>query len=516
MRHRLLAALAFAGTALAANAARVELSATPAWQGWTRAERTTELEVRVASDAAMRATLEVAAGAQRVQATLVLQPGQTQRLSLPLGAAESVEVSLVPASGEPQRRHLRLQRSESPLLALALAAPLAAATASAAALPSPAATPSALALPGFHALQVAAADLPHQAAAYASVDALVVDAATLAALAPEQLAALLAHAAGCARVVVVVGADARLARALEGADGCGARSLMLAATPAQAAAQLEASFASPLPAPLPTAVLAALADAAPTLWSRIAVAVALYLAAALLAALFVTAWPAAALLALLATVAALTLPRVLPADTQTVIWSEGESGARAARYQARERVIGAAPMELSLAIPPQLAAAARPCETAPTMRLAFDPAEGRLASASFATRLFGQASLCFSGSFPLARSIGAEPGRAGAFTVRNSGIAAWPRGWWLAEGRVHELPALAPGAAVAMPAGGAPEPVRASTLPGAAGGRAAERAALERVPQGGGAALWPLDLAGVAALPPGARGWLLVTAAAAP
>lgn len=115
MRLRLLVALALAGTALAAAAARIELSATPAWQGWTRAERTTELEVRVASDAAMRATLEVAAGAQRVQAALVLQPGQPQRLSLPLGAAESVEIALVPAGGEPQRRQLRLQRSESPL-----------------------------------------------------------------------------------------------------------------------------------------------------------------------------------------------------------------------------------------------------------------------------------------------------------------------------------------------------------------------------------------------------------------
>ncbi|MCC6853803.1 MAG: hypothetical protein IT502_15995 [Rubrivivax sp.] len=370
-------------------------------------------------------------------------------------------------------------------------------------------------MPGFHALRVAAADLPHQAAAYASVDALVVDAATLAALAPEQLAALLAHAGGCARVVVV-GADARLARALEGAGGCGARSLMLAATPAEAAAQLEASFARPLPAALPAAALAALADPAPTLWSRVAVAVALYLAAALLAALFVTAWPAGALLALLATVTALTLPRVLPAAAQTVIWSEGESGARTARYQARERVVGAAPMELSVAIPPQLAAAARPCEAALPMRLTFDTAEGRLASASFATRLFGQASLCFSGSFPLARSIGAEPDRAGAFTVRNTGATAWPRGWWLAEGRVHELPALAPGAAAEMPAGGTPGPVHASTLLDAAGGRAVERAALERVPQGVGAALWPLDLAGVAALPPGARGWLLVAAAAAP
>jgi hypothetical protein len=136
--------------------------------------------------------------------------------------------------------------------------------------------------------------------------------------------------------------------------------------------------------------------------------------------------------------------------------------------------------------------------------LDFDAAEERTTAMAFDARLFMQATLCYSGSFAMARSmaVGADGDDR---EVRNTGPNAWPAGRFVDQGRVHELAPQAAGASTTLASGiGRP----------AADG--AERTAVARVPPVAAAVLWPLDLRGVAALPQRAEGWLLLSAEPGP
>ena len=121
--------------------------------------------------------------------------------------------------------------------------------------------------------------------------------------------------------------------------------------------------------------------------------------------------------------------------------------------------------------------------------------------AEFETRLFRQVSLCYSGSFPMARAIAIEAReRRCERDVRNAGAKAWPEGALLVEGLVHDLPALGPGAHATVAANVA-----------RAAGDAARRMAVMRTRPDGAAALWKLELSGVADIPIDSQGWLLVS-----
>ena len=482
MRHRLLLALALCGAAHAAAPPRIELTAAPAWGGWSRPGRVTELDIRVSSDAATRAMLEVAAGRQSVRAELDLQPGRVARLHVPVAAADTLAVSVTTPAGPPSRRDIGVARSESPLLGIGLA------------------TQGRVELEGFHALALGADDLPRQASAYSSIDALILDAPTLGALDAAQLRALLAHAAGCGRIVVI-DPDARVRRLLEGAGGCGGLALMHAGSLADARDRLASSLATRLPSALPPAGIGELTRADHGAWHRVAVILALYFAAAALALMFAGSLPVIVLTPALAAALALAALHLMQAPSQLVVWSEGESGARLARYQAWQRHAGVVRERARVPIPALLAASAQPCDPARAMRLDFDPGRAQASAAEFDTRLFRQTSLCFSGSFPMARSIAVASGVDGSRQLRNTGAMAWPAGVLLADGRVHPLPALGPGAGATLPA-----------QPGQPSPDAAARTAMTRMPTDGVAALWPLELGGVADLPARASGWLLVSA----
>ena len=99
------------------------------------------------------------------------------------------------------------------------------------------------------------------------------------------------------------------------------------------------------------------------------------------------------------------------------------------------------------------------------------------------------------------RSIDVEARADGSHAVRNSGARAWPSGVLLAKGLVHELPAIVPGAAAVI-AADARRPA----------GDAAVRLASTRTGFDETAALWALDLSGVAGAPVDSTGWLLVSA----
>ena len=479
----LLLGLALCGMAHATPPPRIDLAVTPAWKGWSRPGRATEVDIRLGSDLATRVTLDLLAGRQTVHAELDLEPGRVMRLHLPVGSAERVAVSVAAPTGPPERREIGIAQSESPLLGVGLA------------------NNDPVQLEGFHTVALAGLDLPHNAAGYAGIDALILDAPTLGALDQRQLAALLTHAAGCGRIVLV-NTDPRLRRVLDAAAGCGRHALMSAATPADASELLKASLSASLPTALTQSDVRGLARPAEPIWNRIAVMLAVYIAAAALALLFFSSLPLLLLTPALAALAMLTLLHVMQPPQQLVVWSEGESGAPLARYQAWQQFAGLLRERVRVPIPAQLAPAAQPCEPAQPMRFDFDAGRGVATFAEFETRLFRRVSLCYSGSFPIARAIAVEAHSDGSRQVRNAGTRAWPHGVLLSQGRVHDLPALGPGELSTLDAPS-----------GQPGSDAALRLAIARTRPDRVAALWALELSGVGDVPAGSRGWLLVSVA---
>ncbi|MBI3155310.1 MAG: hypothetical protein HYZ20_07855 [Burkholderiales bacterium] len=518
MAWLLAAAAVLAPAAAQAASAAATLDAEPAWRGWSRPGRTTEVDLRIAGGSAARATFDVVAGAQSLHGTVDLVPGQTLRVRLPLPAARHIVAELQVMGGAALRRELTLSWSESPLLAVALAGSAGEAGGSGAAgeagSDGSAALAAGPALPRFHAIAVGAADLPQHAPAFASVDALLVDATTLAALQPAQLDALLGHAAGCGRIGIV-GAGEELQRMLRDAAGCGGAALVFGATATQAVAALDAALAARLPAALPATTLDALAPADPGRWQQAAAALAVAAAVLALAAVFAPALPVLLTVAAASAGALLGLPRALPPLPQLVVWGEADAGAGVARYQALQRVAGTARGTLQVPLPRQLAPSVRGCDAGMPLRLTLGAARAGTAAgaatplgagtgavavaAAFDTRLLQRTALCYAGRFPLARALAVEPGSDGAARLRNTGARELPAGRVVAAGQVHEMPTLAPGSAAALAPGRAPRD-------------AVERLALARTPAGGAAALWPLELGGVEDLPVDASGWLLVQA----
>ena len=482
-RLPLLLTLALCGLVHAATTPQVELTATAAWKGWTRPGRTTEVDLRVRADSATAATLEVVAGRRTARAALELQPTHPLRLQWPVEAVDRVTVNLRPGQGPVQQRELRLSRSESPLLAVGLAS---GGTAS---------------LEGFHSIVIAADDVPRNASAFASIDALLVDAPTLDALDPRQMAALLARAAACDRIVVL-NIDRAARRLLDGTSGCRGRPLMNAASVPEAIDLLRSSLATSQPRPIAFAGIGELAPPELAVWNQVAVMLGVYFAAAALLLIFGVRPMVWLLAPALCAVAVLAFLQAMPPPARLLVWSEGDSGAQLARYQAWQRFAGVRRERMRAQLPPQLAVGVQACDPAQTMHFDVDARSGQATAAEFDLRLFRPVWLCYAGTFPMARALALDE-RGSQREVRNIGAGAWPRGTLLAGGRAYELPALGAGAQVTLPADSG-HPADTAVL----------RTALARTPTGGSGALWSLDLRGVSGIPGDAQGWLLVAATA--
>lgn len=474
---------AFALCAAAQAAAQpIELTLTPAFKGWARPGRATEVAVGVSSRSATSGEIELRFGLQSLRAHLDLQPGRAQRLHLPAAAADELGVRVRAAAAAPiEIRRLEIARSERPLLGVALS------------------DAAGVGLDGFQVLALSADDLPRHAASHAAIDALVLDAATLQALDAQQMAALLGHLAGCGRVVLVQAAAATR-QALEGAAGCSGRTLMSADSAAQAPGLLSASLRDRLPAPMSLGEAGALVRPGLGAWTGTALALTAY--AALLVLMLVFGSPLPALLAVpaLAALAAWGVPQWMQPTAQWTLWSEGESGARLARYQGWQQLAGLARVPVRMPVPAQLGSAVRPCDAKQAMHFEFDARRGLTVAVGFETRLFRNVVLCHAGSFAMARAFTLDTGADGVRRVHNKGATAWPPGYLLAAGQVHDLPAVEAGAAVPV----AVQPKADAEVLRTAAARSTGR---------GAALLWALDLSGVDGLGPQDRGWLLVSGA---
>ena len=484
MRRLLVLALALCGLAQAqAPSSPLDLTASAAWAGWSRPDRPTEVDVRLAAGQPARVVLEVVAGRQTVATELALQPGQPARVRMPVAAAESITARARAADGREVAQTVEIRRSASPLLGVVLAGG------------------GTLALAGFHAVALGAADLPRLATAYAAIDALVLDASLLTALDARQTAALLGHAAACGRMVVLH-ADAPVRQLLAGGGGCGRHALMWAASPDEARQALTDALSHRLPEPVALGAIGELRQPDLAIWTRVAVAVAIYFAAAALVLLFVRKAAGLVLLPVLATAAMGLLLWAQEPVSQLLVWGEGGSGAPQARYQAWQQVQGVARGSVRVSIPPALGGSAQACQSRQALRLQFDGSRGQALGAEFDSRLFARTWLCFAGSFPTTRTIAVDLRPDGVREARNAGTQAWPAGRLLDAGQVFDLPPLAGGARAALP----------PSRPGAPRGPELQLAAA-RTGFDGRAALWPLDLTGAVDAGATATGWLLVDVA---
>jgi len=475
----LLGLLAAAVPAARAASALV-VETVPAWQGWSRPGRNTELEIRVTGRG--EASVTVASDQQRIVTAVAVSPDRPARLRVPVAAAPTVTVSAAVDARTPVAVTAALSLSESPLLAWVASREE----------PPPS-------VAGFRTLSLAPAALPGNAAAYASIDALVISAGTLSALDEEQMVALLGHVATCGRTVLV-GADADTATLFAAGAGCGGRALGVVPDTSGAGAALAGSLQQSSPEPPRASSLAALSGADLTSWRVVLATLAGCAALLLLGAVFTSSLPLLVILAGTVAAAAAWFVQSRPAVAQLAVWAEAGPGERLARYGALQRSTvqrrGAAVVDLHAEL-----AAPTACRERRDAIWHWDAAQHRFARIIVPGRLFDSVSLCYSGSFPVARSAAWHMADDGRAVLRNTGPSEWPAGQLLWRGTVRTLPGVPPGADVVLVT---------DVADGAT--NAVQRLALSRTSPNDAALLWPLDLGTVAGVPALSQAWLLVAA----
>jgi hypothetical protein len=479
LRFLRIAVFALALDAASAADAATQVELIPAWGGWSRPGRVTEIRVRARTDVPTRIGIEIVSGTQSLHAPLELAPGDAPRYEVNVPASTTLESVIEIDGAEPERRPIALSLSESPLLAVALA------------------DGRAPTLPSFHSVAVATADLPRTAAAYGSVDAVAIDGSSIRALDPQQLVALIGYAAGCGRLALVAPTPDVL-RLLEGSAGCGARLLVSGPTPDQTLALLAETLASPSTLPASAADLNALLRPEASTWPTVVASLAAYFGIATLVLLLTRSTTVMLLIPMLAALAMSLLLRTAEPHTRLVIWAEAAPAVRVAQYQAWQEVTGTRRAALDI---PLLAGLGHPhaCDTRRPARLEVDAVRGRLVTATFEGRLFDPVAVCYAGHFPVMRAVGVTPRADGTIEIRNEGTLAWPPGSFVTAGTAQPLPALGPGASVTLRADHGHPPQEP-----------AQRAALARTPFGGYGVLWPLALDTVADAPASSAAWLLV------
>jgi hypothetical protein len=459
------------------------VEAVPAWQGWSRPGRSTELEIHVTGRG--DAAVTVASDVQRIVTAVEVSADRPARLRVPVAAAATVTVSAAVDAGPPEAVTVALSLSESPLLAWVASREE----------PPPS-------VAGFRTLPLAPAALPGNAPAYASIDALVISAGTLSALDEEQMVAMLGHVATCGRTVLV-GADPDTAALFAAGAGCGGRALGVVPDTTGASAALAGLLQRSPREPPRAGSLATLSGADLASWRVVLATLAGCAALLLLGAVFTSSLPLLVILAGTLALAAAWFVQSRPAAAQLAVWAEAGPSERLAWYGALQRSTvqrrGAAVVDLHAELAAPIA-----CRERRDATWHWDAAQRRFTRITVPGRLFDSVSVCYSGSFPVARSAAWRVTDDGRSVLRNTGPSEWPAGRLLWRGTVRALSGVAPGADVVL-------------VTGAADGatNAVERLALSRTSPDDAALLWPLDLGTVAGAPALSQAWLLVAAGTA-
>jgi hypothetical protein len=301
---------------------------------------------------------------------------------------------------------------------------------------------------------------------------------------------------------VLVGADPDTAALFAAGAGCGGRALGAAPDTSGAGAVLAGLLQQSPREPPRASSLAALSGADLTAWRLVLAILAGCAALLLLGGVFTSSLPLLVIFAGTLSLAAAWFVQSRPTAAQLAVWAEAGPGERLARYGALQRSTvqrrGSAVVELHAEL-----AAPTACRERRDATWHWDAAQGRFARITFPGRLFDSVSLCYSGSFPVARSAAWRVADDGRAVLRNTGPSEWPPSQLLWRGTVQALPGVAPGTEVELASDAA-----------AGATNAVQRLALSRTSPNDAALLWPLDLGTVAGAPAQSQAWLLVAAGA--
>lgn len=480
MRAALTLLLLSAAAPVAPAADRLQLDVAPAWHGWSRPDRSTELEVRLSGVG--ETTIVVTAGPRRIETAAALEADRPARIRLPVPSVPTITVHAAGATGVTTDAVVALSMAESPLLAWV----------------SPAAPP-AEAPAGFRQVAFDSSALPAHGSAYASIDALVIDAAVLASLQDHQLTALLDYVARCGRGVLVGGSqDAQ--QLLAAAAGCGGRALGFAASTSEVPWVLRSALQQELRPSVSTTAVATLGGPDLEHWHLVVGVLAASAALLLLASVLRPALVLHLTLAALAALVAVWFVQSRPAATRLTVWAEAGPGERVAQYRALHLVTLGRRSQTVVDALPQLAVPV-PCRDTPGATWRWSVEERRFAGVDVPARLFARVATCYAGHFPVARIAERLDGGHGTVVLHNPGPARWSAGAVTWRGELHELPVIEPG-----------QRWIGSEMAAVAPRTPAERLALARTTPGSAAVLWPLDLALLKTAPQASQAWLMVAA----
>jgi hypothetical protein len=282
------------------------------------------------------------------------------------------------------------------------------------------------------------------------------------------------------------------------AVGCGGRGFATVTSAGEVAASLGTIVAVPTATPLVAPSLATVMGSDLSVWYTVTALLAVCAAAIVIGAVFTSSLAAAiAMPALLAT-ASLWFVQARAPESRLTVWAEAGVGERVAQYQGLLQTSLLRRGSARIPVPDTLA---RPqtCHDDDRASWQWDAAERRFSSVQVEGRLFGRASLCFAGEFPVARAAIIRLADDGRMELRNTGASGLPAGVLVWNGGLYPFVALRPDAGATFGPGG-----------GTRSTRGAQGLALARTPLDVQSILWPLDLGRVQHAPAQSQAWLLM------
>jgi hypothetical protein len=340
--------------------------------------------------------------------------------------------------------------------------------------------------------------LPRTAAAYSSIDALVIDRRLMSSLDQQQLSALLSHVAGCGRTIVVSPASPADEGLFRAAVGCGGRAFATVTSAGEVASSLAAIVAFPTTTPLAAPSLGTVMGPDLRVWYAVTGLLAVCAAAIVIGAVFTSSLAAAIALPALLAAASLWFVHARAPQSRLTVWAEAGVGERVAQYQGLFQTSELRRGSIRIPVPDTLA---RPqaCHDTDRATWEWDAVARRFPAVKVEGRLFGRASLCFAGEFPVARAADVRLAGDGRMALGNVGGSSLPAGVLAWHGGLLPFAALQPAERITLDPGNA-----------AAATSGAQGLALSRTPFDAQSILWPLDLGRVQHAPAQSQAWLLM------